>query len=297
MERAGLKNLKPWIQASRPPFYIATLIPLFIGLLLARGNGWHIGRFSLILLGSFFVHLVTNLGNDYFDHVRGTDSGEAIGGSRVIQEGKISPDTLLRVIVILYCLAFLVAFVIMFSFDLFVLFPLILFAAFSSFFYVAPPFRYGYYGLGEVFVGINMGPIMVVGTYWVIAGRFDWVPFYVSLPVGLMVASILYYQSLPDMKTDLAAGKHTLAVKLGKRGAFIGLILFWLLIYLAIVALIFARVISCPALFFLVSIPVFIKMVRVVKNTEDWVLLDQYGKYVRVLYGLNGIAIILGVIT
>ena len=297
MERAGLKNLKPWIQASRPPFYIATLIPLFIGLLMARDNGWHVGRFLLILLGSFFVHLVTNLGNDYFDHVRGTDAGEAIGGSRVIQEGKISAGTLLRVIVLLYCLAFLVAFIIMFSFDLFVLFPLILFAAFSSFFYVAPPFRYGYYGLGEVFVGINMGPIMVVGTYWVIAGRFDWVPFYVSLPVGLMVASILYYQSLPDMKTDLVAGKHTLAVKLGKRGAYIGLILFWLLIYLAIIALIFAGILSWPALFFLVSIPVFVKMVTVVRNTEDWVLLDQHGKYVRILYGLSGLAIILGIIT
>jgi 1,4-dihydroxy-2-naphthoate polyprenyltransferase len=296
MERAGLKNLKPWIQASRPPFYIATLIPLFIGLLLAREHGWHIGRFLLILIGSFFVHLVTNLANDYFDHAKGTDSGEAIGGSRVIQEGKISPDTLLRVIVLLYCLAFLVAFIIMFNFDLFAIFPLILFAAFSSFFYVAPPFRYGYYGLGEVFVGINMGPIMVVGTYWVIAGRFDWMPFYVSIPVGLMVASILYYQSLPDMKTDLAAGKHTLSVKLGKRGAFIGLILFWLLIYLAIVALIFAGILSWPALFFLVSIPAFVKMVRVVRNTEDWVLLDQYGKYVRILYGLSGIAIILGVI-
>jgi 1,4-dihydroxy-2-naphthoate polyprenyltransferase len=295
MERTGLKKLEPWIQASRPPFYIATLIPLFIGLLLARSHGWHAGRFSLILLGSFFVHLVTNLANDYFDHARGTDSGEAIGGSRVIQEGKISPATLLKVIVALYCLAFLVAFVIMFSFDLFVLFPLILFAAFSSFFYVAPPFRYGYYGLGEVFVGINMGPIMVVGTYWVITGHFDWVPLYVSLPVGLMVASILYYQSLPDMKTDLAAGKHTLAVKLGKRGAFIGLILFWLLIYAAIIALIFTGVVSWPALFFLLSIPVFIRMIRVVKDAEDWVLLDQHGKYVRILYGLNGIALILGV--
>lgn len=313
------KTLKPWIQASRPPFYIATLAPLSIGWILASGTGdadagtlslaplsigWllaraqglHIGRFFLVILGSFIVHLVTNLANDYFEHVRGTDAGEAIGGSRVIQEGKISPDTLLKTIIILYCLAFLIAFVIMFSFNLFVIFPLILFAAFSSLFYVAPPIRYGYHGLGELFVGINMGPIMVVGTYWVIAGHFDWAPFYVSLPVGLMVASILYYQSLPDMKTDLAAGKHTLAVKLGKRGAFRGLIIFWVLIYFAITILIFAELLSLYALIFLLSIPVFLKMIRVVKNTEDWVLLDQYGKYVRILYGLSSSAIIAGII-
>ncbi len=46
----------------------------------------------------------------------------------------------------------------------------ILFSAFSSYFYVAPPIRYGYHGLGELFVGINMGPVMVAGTYWVVAG-------------------------------------------------------------------------------------------------------------------------------
>ena len=34
-------------------------------------------------------------------------------------------------------------------------------------------------------------------------------PPYVSVPIGLIVASILYYQSLPDMLTDMEAGKHT----------------------------------------------------------------------------------------
>jgi 1,4-dihydroxy-2-naphthoate polyprenyltransferase len=289
-------TLKAWIQASRPPFFIATLAPLLIGWISAKAYGMHPERFFLVIFGSFIVHLVTNLANDYFDHVVGTDSGESIGGSRVIQEGKISPELLLKVIIILYCIAFLIAFIIMFSFNLFVILPLVLFAAFSSLFYVAPPIRYGYHGLGELFVGINMGPIIVVGTYWVISDRFDWTPFYLSLPVGLMVASILYYQSLPDIKTDLAAGKCTLAVRLGKKGAYAGLIVFWVLIYLAITALILTKVLSWYALICFLSIPVFVKMIQVVKNTEDWVLLDQYGRYVRILYGLNSIAIIAGLL-
>jgi 1,4-dihydroxy-2-naphthoate octaprenyltransferase len=109
-----------------------------------------------------------------------------------------------------------------------------------------------------------------------------------------MVASILYYQSLPDMKTDLAAGKYTLAVKLGKKGAFTGLIVFWVLIYMAVISLILTKVLSWHALIFLISIPVCVKMVRTAKNTEDWIILDQYGRYVRILYGLNSIAIIAG---
>jgi len=290
------RKIKAWIQASRPPFYIATLVPIAIGVILAKGYGIHIDRIFLILLGSFVVHLVTNISNDYFDHIRGTDDGQAIGGSRVIQEGKLSPKTLLRAIIILYLLAFSVAFIIMYCYELFILLPMILFAAFSSFFYVAPPIRYGYYGLGELFVGINMGPIMVVGTYWVMAGRFDWLPLYISVPVGFMVASILYYQSLPDMRTDLMAHKSTLAVKLGRRGAYICLILFWMVIYSGIFLLMLLGMLSILSLFFVVSIPVFFKMVKLVRNTEDWVVLDQHGKYVRILYGLNSIAIILGLI-
>ncbi|HNT43110.1 MAG TPA: prenyltransferase, partial [Syntrophorhabdaceae bacterium] len=219
-------TLKAWVQASRMPFFVATFIPLFIGWSMAvRATGAvRPGRFLIVLLGSLIVHLITNLANDYFDHLVGTDAGESIGGSRVIQEGKISPQVMLRVIIVLYVIAFFIAYIIVFHFGLHLLAIPILFSAFSSYFYVAPPIRYGYHGLGELFVGINMGPVMVAGTYWVVAGAPALEPLLVSIPVGIMVASILYYQSLPDMKTDEASGKMTLAVRLGRKGAFRGLI-------------------------------------------------------------------------
>src|SRR5512145_1533363 len=275
-------KVQAWLQASRLPFYVATFIPLFIGWILAikAGSPAYPGRFFLVFLGSLMVHLLTNLANDYFDHMVGTDSGKAIGGSRVIQEGKIAPKTMLQVIVSLYVLAFAIAFIIIFGFKLYLLAVPIFFAAFSSYFYVAPPIRYGYHGLGELFVGINMGPVMVVGTYWVIMGHPDWIPLLISIPIGLMVASILYYQSLPDMKTDEAANKRTLAVRLGKRGAFWGLILFFVLIYLSIALLIVYNLLSWYSIVFCLSIPLFLNLVRIVIRTDDWLLLDQYGKYV-----------------
>jgi len=286
------ETVKAWVQASRPPFYIATLIPLVIGWLMAKETGWHTGRFCLVLVGSLIVHLLTNLANDYFDHIKGTDSGASIGGSRVIQEGKISPRTVLKTIIALYGIALCIALYAMIRFDLFSTIPLVLFAWFSSLFYVAPPIRYGYHGLGELFVGINMGPVMVVGTYWVVTGHPAWSPLYVSIPVGLMVASILYYQSLPDIKADRVSGKYTLAVKLGKKRAFVGLIFFWVVTYLAVLLLTYSGLLSWVAVASLASTPVFMKMIRIVKETENWLLLDRYGKYVRLLYFFNGLAII-----
>jgi 1,4-dihydroxy-2-naphthoate octaprenyltransferase len=285
-------RLKAWIQASRPPFFVATLIPLFIGWILARATGLHAGRFFLVVAACFMVHLATNLANDYFDYLKGADAGESIGGSRVIQEGKIAPGTLLNAILLAYGLACLAAFYLMITLRLFVLVPVVLFAFLSSLFYVAPPIRYGYHALGELFVGINMGPIMVVGTYWVMTGHAALAPFCISVPIGLMVAAILYYQSLPDMKTDLKAGKHTLALKLGKRGAFLGLIAFFLLVYASIIALVFAGFLSWVAILSLLTVPLFVKVAGLLRKTDNWVLLDQYGKYVRMIYFINGCAII-----
>ena len=290
------EKTKAWIQASRPPFFIATLIPILIGWLMARGHGWQAGRFTLVLVACFVVHFVTNIANDYFDYIQGTDSGKAIGGSRVIQQDKITITQLGWAIILLYFIGFIISLYIVFGLKLYGLAPLILFAFFSSLFYVAPPIRYGYHGLGELFVAINMGPIMVVGTYWVIAGKPSWEAFFVSVPVGLMVASILYYQSLPDMDTDEASGKRTLAVRLGKQGAFFVLILWLAIIYLTIIILVASGLLSWFSLLSLLTLPIFLKLIRIIRITEDWVLLDQYGKYVRMLYFFNGLAIILGVI-
>jgi len=290
-------RLKAWIKASRPPFYIATVIPLTIGWILGAKNGdWHVGRFLLINLGAFMIHMATNLVNDFADHLQGADAGESIGGSRVVQEGTISLYSLGRAIVVLYSLAAIVAFYLMGTLNLWPMLPVLLFSFFSSLFYVTPPIRYGYHGLGELFVGLNMGPVMVVCTYWAISLRVDWVPFYFSIPIGFMVASILYYQSLPDMRTDAAIGKRTLAVRLGKEGSLTGLILFWVSIYLAILILILAGILAWPAFASLLTLPIFMKMVRIVKRTTDWVHLNQYGKYVRVLYFVNGLIIIVTIL-
>lgn len=291
-------EVKAWIQASRVHFFVATFIPLLIGWLLAvKAQGQiHPGRFLLVLSGSLIVHLITNLANDYFEHKAGTDAGEAIGGSRVIQEGKIAPQTILQVITALYIIAFIIAFIIVYYFRLYLLIIPVLFAAFSAYFYVAPPIRYGYHGLGELFVGINMGPIMVTGTYWVIAGGPGWMPLIISIPVGLMVASVLFYQSLPDMKTDYLAHKFTLAVRLGREGAFRIFLLFFLMIYLSIALLIISGLLSCWSFGFLLSLPLIIKLAGIISRTEDWILLDQYGKYVRMIYFICGLAIIAGII-
>jgi 1,4-dihydroxy-2-naphthoate octaprenyltransferase len=291
-------ELKAWYRASRPPFFITTLVPLTLGLVLAareRGE-WPLGLFLLILFGAFVVYLAANIGNDYFDHLLGADSGDAIGGSRVLQRGLLSPAALRNSLVFLYSLGFVSAVLLTLFSGQYGLWLLILFAGASSLFYVAPPIKYGYRGLGELFVFINMGPIMVCGTYWVLAEHWNWATLWYAMPIGLMVANILYFQNLPDMKTDEAAGKRTLAVRLGQKGSHMAFRFFWAVTYGFIIGLSLAGYLSFFALLSLLTLPLFIKADRHISETAEWVELDKHGHLVRKLYLSNGLIVILAAV-
>ena len=240
------------------------------------------------------VHLATILANDCFDHLQGADEGSATGGSRVIQEGRITLRSLVIATITLFGLAFLIAVWLTASQSVWGLWSLILLAFFSSLFYVAPPIRYGWRGFGEVGAGLNMGPVMVVGTYWVLTGHPAWSAFWLSLPIGLMVATILYFQNLPDLASDTAVGKRTLVVRLGNPLAGRILPLFGLAIYGSITALYFTGQLGWLSLLAWLTLPVFYRMWKKVQLSEDWRLLDAKGYMIRRIYLFNGLLLIMG---
>ncbi|MDR1920585.1 MAG: prenyltransferase [Candidatus Adiutrix sp.] len=297
--RSGEKRSvwKAWFQAARPSFYIATLAPLTLGFTAAGkfSGEYDWPFFLLILLACLLVHMAANLANDLFDHLQGVDAGPGrIGGSRVIQEGKISPRALALALVVLYSLALALAFVVVRHSKVEALWPLIIFAALSSFFYVAPPIKYGHRALGELFVFLNMGLIMTAGTFLALCGRWDGRIIALALPLAFMVAGILYYQSLPEIDADLAAGKRTLANLLGKTRAAFLFLLWWPLVWLLMINLWFAGLAAWPALLGPATAPLHLMACRRVKaaGDGDWLELDLHGHLVRKLYLINGLILI-----
>ena len=205
--------VKAWWQALRPPFFIVDLIPVGLGgALAARDLGyWPWGIFAVVMVGCFCLHTVANIANDLFDYLEGVDTDETIGGTKVIQNGWISPRQICLTIIGLLLSTVLIGWWLIGHSGQEWLWGPVVFAVLSAVFYVAPPIRYGCRGYGELFVCLNMGFIMVMGSYAVMANGFSAQSLALALPVGLMVAGILYYQSLPEIETDLAAGKRTLA--------------------------------------------------------------------------------------
>jgi len=289
-------NWSAWIQASRVKFYIATIIPLALGGVIAWKSGdWDSGRWLVIMLASFLVHLNTNLANDYFEFLSGVDAKGGIGGTRVIQEGKITPQQIRNVLIGGYFLALLCGLYLLWETRLWWLIGVMLFSFFSSLFYTAPPIRYGYHGLGELMVGINMGPIMVAGTASTLMGEITLSAILTSLPIGFVVAFILYYQSISDIDDDRQAGKFTLAVRLGRRRAIYGFRFFAGATAAVMLTLVIAGLIHPLGVFSVFTLAVLKDLDKTIRVARDLRSLHELGQPVRQFYVMNGMILIFAV--
>jgi 1,4-dihydroxy-2-naphthoate octaprenyltransferase len=81
--------------------------------------------------------------------------------------------------------------------------------------YTGGPKPYGYLGLGEVFVFVFFGLVATVGTTYAITERFPAHAWLAACVAGFLACALLVVNNLRDIPTDSAAGKRTLAVRLG----------------------------------------------------------------------------------
>jgi 1,4-dihydroxy-2-naphthoate octaprenyltransferase len=83
--------------------------------------------------------------------------------------------------------------------------------------YTGGPKPYGYYGFGELFVFVFFGLVATVGSAYVQAEEVTWLAVGAAVPVGLLATALLVVNNLRDIPSDTAAGKKTLAVRIGDR--------------------------------------------------------------------------------
>jgi len=272
-----------WLKTMRVPFLQATFVSVILGGVLALqiAHTFNVATFLLTILGAGLFQIASNMFNDYYDFKSGNDlqvkhQNPFAGGGRVLTAGLVKPST--HLLVSSLCLLFgcLIGLYLIFSLSLPYLFLLGLVGVISTYFYVAPPFRFAYRGVGEIIVGINFGPIMTLGAYYVQTGSFAWEPLFLSIPLGLLVAAILWINEFPDMQADGAVGKKTLVLRLGYSrsiGVYIGMVVaaYVLLIVYALLAVFsIVPITSFASLIGLLSIPFALRAVKVLRaNYQD----------------------------
>ncbi len=85
--------------------------------------------------------------------------------------------------------------------------------------YHGPPLKLAYRGFGELVVLLVYGPVLVLCTYQIQTGTLAWPPFWLSLPLGLLITAFLWVNEFPDYLADCSAGKQNLVARLGRQRA------------------------------------------------------------------------------
>lgn len=207
--------------AARPKTLPAAAAAAVVGSAVA----WYEGRFQALpalacLVTALLLQVGANLANDLFDFHRGADTAERLGPLRVTQAGLLSPRQVQQGMLVVFGLAALLGLYLIGVAG----WPVLLMGLASilaALAYTGGPLPYGYYGLGDLMVFIFFGPVAVIGAYYIQA-RDAWtlhLSLPASLPMGLLIVAILVVNNLRDIHTDRKAGKHTLAVRIGERGA------------------------------------------------------------------------------
>jgi 1,4-dihydroxy-2-naphthoate polyprenyltransferase len=214
-----LSHSRLWILASRPRTLPAAIAPVLVGTALAaHEDEFHVLPFLAAMVGSTFIQIGTNLSNDYSDARRGADTEDRLGPVRVTAGGLMPPKHVLVGTYIAFGIA-VAAGLYLAAVAGWELLVVGVASILAGVLYTGGPRPYGYEGLGEVFVFVFFGIVAVVGSYYVQTEELRWEAFALAVPVGLLSSAILVVNNVRDIDTDRRAGKHTLAVKLGRERA------------------------------------------------------------------------------
>jgi 1,4-dihydroxy-2-naphthoate octaprenyltransferase len=212
-------NLRQFISLIRVPSLSATVAPLLVGGAIAS----RLSSFNPILWADMFavallMQIATNVFNEHGDYVNGVDRYVSHGFAGLIVKGEASPREVFIIAVVLEILAGILAIPIVISRGFTVL-ALGIVAFLVGILYSEGPVPISRTPFGEVIVGLTMGFIEIVATVLVSAGRLVMMAYLLSLPLSLLVASILTAANTRDIDKDRDVGRKTLAVLLGKERA------------------------------------------------------------------------------
>lgn len=245
-------------------FLFAGIFPYLLGQAMAFNKigilNWP--YFFLGFAGIFLVLGGVELFNEYFDFRE--------GGDRIFsKEIPYIPGYFFPLGIFAFFLAFLIGAYFTFKCG----WPILLFA-FSGFlaayFYVGPPIRWAYRGLGEAVIALSYGPFMILGSFYMQAGKITSVALLASVISSFAMFSLTLLNEVPDFYQDQLVGKKNLVVRFGKNRAIALSAVSWLLLFLSLASGIWSKKLPYISLSIFLLAPFILNSLRIAtSNTEN----------------------------
>jgi 1,4-dihydroxy-2-naphthoate polyprenyltransferase len=285
-----MNQLKLLLGPMRAPFLILTPACVLLGIGTAVWTLGHVNFFylALILIGAVCAHISVNAFNEYFDFKSGLDLQTTrtpfSGGSGTLPARPDLARPALNIARIALAIASLI----------------------GAYFWVVRGLALLPVGLLGVFViityttwwtrnpllcllapGLGFGPLVVMGTDFILTGRYSWIAFVASLLPFFLVSNLLLLNQFPDVEADRSIGRKHLPIVVGRRTSSLIYSAFLLLAYLAILSGAYLHYLPKASLLGLLTILIAAPVsVNVFRHAEDIQKLIP-------LMGLNVIIIIL----
>ncbi len=207
-----------WWLGARPATLVAAVGPVLVGTAVgvreAGAVRW--GPFLAALLAAVLIQVGTNYANDLFDYLKGADRPERVGPTRITARGLVTVRQMRWAVGLTFGAATLLGLYLVWVGG----WPILaigLASIAAGILYTAGPWPLGYVGLGDLFVFVFFGLVAVGGSAYLQTGTLSLLALAAAVPVGFLITAILVVNNLRDIPTDRAAGKRTLAVRIGDR--------------------------------------------------------------------------------
>jgi len=234
-------KLKIWFVEVRPQFLLLSVVLILLGTAVAVYEGFFNPiYFLLALIGLLLLHISVNVLNDYFDYKSGIDLEARrtpfSGGSGILPAQLLSPTSVYRFGVVCLLLGLMIG-VYFIAVRGLLLLPIVVIGAIATYFYTTHLARWM---LGEVFAGLGLGALPVLGAYFVQSGTYSPTAAAASVPPFILVFNLLFLNEFPDVEPDAKHGRRNLVIALGKPraaklyGALTMAAYCWILIFTAI---------------------------------------------------------------
>ena len=220
-----MRNLQAWISACRLRTLPLSISGAILGSGIAYSRDLFEGSiFTLTILTTLSLQILSNLANDYGDGVKGTDNEHRIGPERALQSGKISPKQMRNAIIfnVIICLVFVVSLIYttfgaehFFTSMVFIVLGIL--AIIAAIKYTVGASAYGYRALGDVMVFLFFGWLSVLGTYFLYTKQIDFLMLLPATTIGLLSTGVLNLNNMRDIESDKLSNKQTLAGYLGSK--------------------------------------------------------------------------------
>lgn len=179
--------------------------------------------FTLALVTTFLLQILSNLANDFGDFKSGVDNQNRVGPIRAMQSGSINKKEM-TVALAICSLAALISGILLLKVSFsgaHMLWTALCFlgvgliAIIAAFKYTIGKRPYGYIGLGDLAVFLFFGVVGVGGSFFLHSNEWDLKILIPSAAIGLFSAAVLNLNNLRDHINDKVSGKITLVVRLG----------------------------------------------------------------------------------